>query len=59
MKKLLLLIPTLLLVACENNPTTVCKNGVLYFQVGVVGSVYRITDPIITCIDIKSAEVLK
>lgn len=59
MKKLLLLIPAIFLMACENNPTTVCKNEVLYTQIGVTGSVYRKTDPIITCIDINAAKALK
>lgn len=59
MKKLLLFIPALFLVACDGNKASgvACIDGILYIQVGLVGSIYEPTKQ--KCIDIKSAEVLK
>ena len=60
MNKLLLLIPTLLLVACSNEfgkyPAIICKDGVVWHQIGF-SSIYEPSKTV--CFQIKSAEVLK
>ena len=55
MKYLMLAFP-LFLIGCDGNKASgiQCINGVLYTQVGIVGTIYEPTK--IQCIDIKAQE---